>query len=86
MPNYLNGVPDIEILGSPKTVRLEGTFHGETYSAPMEVWIQALVAILEPEQKTRFFAMIRRVQEHGYYRRIRPAQVVAEIPMPNLEG
>jgi len=82
MPNYINGV---EILGSPKTVRLEGNFRGEVFSAPMEVWIMALVAILDSEQKNKFFTMLNNVQESGEYNRIQKARVVADIQMPNLE-
>lgn len=82
MANYLNG--KIEILGSPKTVRLEGQFKGQTFSAPMEVWIMALVATLDDEKKSQFFQLLQNVQSSGEYSKIEKAKIVADIPMPKL--
>lgn len=76
---------NIEILGSPKTVRLEGKYNGELFSAPMEVWIMALVAVLTSEQKSTFFQMLNNVQQSGEYQRVQRARVVADIPMPPLQ-
>jgi hypothetical protein len=85
MTDYLNGKPVLEVLGSPKTVRLEGEFKGETFSAPMEVWIMALVATLDDGKKEAFFNTMKRVMEDGEYKRIQRAQVVADIPMPRIK-
>lgn len=76
---------NIEVLGSPRTVRLQGKYNGEMFSAPMEVWIMALVAVLTPEQKGQFFQMLNNVQQSGEYQRIQRAQIVADIPMPPLQ-
>ena len=65
---------NVEILGVPKTIRLEGNFRGDTYAAPMEVWIMALVSVLSDEQKVRFFSMLRH----------QVAQVKAAIPMGDI--
>jgi len=83
LPNYLNGV---EILGTPKTVRLEGTWKGETHSAPMECWIAAMVEVLTPEQKDKFFTALDKMQVLREHQKIAPARIVADIPMPNLKG
>lgn len=80
MSNYLNGV---EILGTPKTVRLEGQFQGLMHSGPLEVWVAALIAVLTPEQKTVFFETFDRLMRQ---RDLQPdkARVVANIPLPRL--
>ena len=83
MADYLNGV---EILGTPKTVRLEGTWRGMTHGAPMECWIAALVEVLTPEQKDRFFELLDRMQVQREHQKVQPARIVADIPMPNLRG
>jgi hypothetical protein len=83
MADYLNGV---EILGTPKTVRLEGTWRGETHSAPMECWIAALVETLSPEQKDKFFTALKSMEVRREHQRIAQARIVADIPMPNLKG
>ena len=90
MPGMIDGRPirkaDLEILGEPRTVRLCGTYRAETFEAPMEVWIMALVAVLTADQKQQFFDKLKHVMGTGDYRRIKRAQVVADIPMPNLEA
>lgn len=82
--DYINGNSKVEILGSPKTVRLEGMYKGDTYSAPMEVWIMALVAVLTGEQKQLFFSTMNNVMNDGSYQKVQRAQVVADIVMPAL--
>lgn len=84
--NLHNGAQHYQVFGQARTVVLEGTFEGETVSAPMEIWLQALVEVMDPSQKTQFFQALKRVQAHGYYRDIEKARVVAAIPMPNLKG
>ena len=74
----------IEILGSPKTVRLEGQYKGETFSAPMEVWIMAIVAMFDESQKQQFFTLLKLVQQNGEWQKIQRAAVVADIQMPPL--
>lgn len=76
---------NLEVLGTPKTVRLEGAFRGETFSAPMEVWIMSLVAMLSSEQKQQFFTTLRQVEASGEYQRLNRARIVADIPMPRLD-
>lgn len=83
MADYLNGQA-IEILGTPKTVRLEGAWRGMTHSAPMECWIAAFVEVLSPEQKDKFFQMLDKMQVERERQRVAPARIVADIPMPNL--
>lgn len=79
--NYLNGV---EILGSPKTVRLEFKFRGEIFSAPLEVWFSALVATMSAQEKERLFSTVRHLEAR---RMLSPnqARVVADIPAPTPE-
>lgn len=76
---------NVEILGEPKTVRLEGNYKGETFSAPFEVWIMALVSVLDSEQMGRFFETLKQVQESGEYKKVKRARVVADIPMPDIK-
>jgi hypothetical protein len=83
MPSYLNGV---EILGTPKTVRLEGTFRGVTHAAPLEVWVAAIVAALTPEQKTQMFEFLARAMVQREITRDVTARVVADIPLPTIGG
>ena len=83
MPNYLNGV---EILGTPKTVRLEGKVGGNVLSGPMEVWVAALVATLDADQKAKFGAIFENYMRAREGQQNRIARVVADIPMPNLNG
>ncbi len=86
MPDFLNG---LEILGTPKTVRLEGSWRGQTHSAPLECWIAAFVEVLMPEQKDKFFTALDKMQvqrEHQRVTGIAPARVVADIPLPNLKS
>jgi len=85
MADYIMGQP-FEILGTPKTVRLEGTWRGETHSAPMECWIAAFVEVLSPEQKDKFFQMLDKMQVEREHQRVTPARIVADIPLPNLKG
>ena len=81
LPNYLNGV---EILGTPKTVRLAGDFKGVHHEAPLEVWIAAIVATLTPEQKATMFGFLDRFLLQRELTREPLARVVADIPMPNI--
>lgn len=86
------GRSPVEILGTPKTVRMRGRFqlaNGEMadLDAPTECWIAALVCALPPEQKAVFVTQLKRMlelREHqvGHGR----ARVVAEIEMPNTAG
>ncbi len=81
--DFLNGV---QIMGTPKTVNLQGTLAGRPLEGPMEVWVAALVAALSPEQRAVFATkfencMVQRDQQRG-----RIARVVADIPMPRLAG
>jgi len=86
MPNYLNGIPEVEILGEPKTVRIQGQWKGTVHSAQLECWLLALVEILTAEQKDQFFAFLHAIQQQTEADwRLKP-RVVAEIPMVNLRG
>ena len=76
--------PGIEIRVMPKTVRLEGQFKGMLHSAPMEVWVAALVGILTPEQKSIFFDTLDRLNRQKDLQPGLHAKVVADIPMPPL--
>lgn len=86
MPNYLNGFPEVEILGEPKTVRIQGLWEGTVHSAQLECWILALVEILTPEQKAQFFGLLDAVQHQTEADWRNKPRVVAEIPMVNLRG
>lgn len=80
----VNGRPiGVEILGTPRTVRMEGTWRGMRHSAPLECWIVALIETLAPEQKDKFFEIleIARVKREGLQH---SAIVVADIPMPQV--
>ena len=81
MPNYLNGM---EILGTPKTVRLEGMVGGQLRSGPMEVWVAALVATLDADQRVKFGTIFENYMRQQDENRSKIARVVADIPMPSL--
>lgn len=83
MPDYLNG---IEIQGTPKTVRLEGMVGGQVRSGPMEVWVAALVATLDADQRVKFGTIFENLmmQRDMQQNKIQLARIVADIPMPNL--
>ncbi len=76
---------NVEILGSPKTVRVNMKFREKMHSAPLEVWITSLVAIMTPEQKETLFRVL---DEHMrlYDMQMNKARVVADIPAPDLLG
>lgn len=83
--DYLNG---LEIMGTPKTVRLEGKLADTFLSGPLEVWVSALVATLDSDQRAKFAAffaahMRQRDAQRGAVLLARP---VADIPMPNIGG
>lgn len=86
LPDYYNGVPDIEILGEPKTVRIQGQWKGTVHSAQLECWILALVEIMTSEQKDQFFSILDSVQGATEESWIKKPRVVAEIPMVNMKG
>lgn len=78
--HYLNGV---EILGSPKTVRLQMKFREKFHSAALEVWVSALVALMSSEEKEKLFNYVDRIgAQHELYG---TARVVADIDMPKVE-
>lgn len=87
---YLNGQPELEILGAPKTVRMRGRWtlaNGEIVDleGPTECWISALVYALSPEQKAVFVTQFKRMLElRDHQLGIGKARVVAEIEMPNI--
>jgi hypothetical protein len=83
--NYLNGVPEVEILGSPKTVRINMKHRERMHSAPLEVWITSLVAVMSPEQKEVLFRVL---DQHMaiYDAQMNKARVVADIPAPDILG
>ena len=83
MPNYLNG---LEVLGTPKTVRLEGKVGGKVVSGPMEVWVAALVATLDADQRVKFCTIFENHmrQREEQESKIMLGRIVADIPMPNL--
>jgi hypothetical protein len=75
---------DVQVLGTPKTVDLASNIGGHDLHGPMEVWIAALVATLDADQRVKFcsaFAacMRQREQQRGLL-----ARVVADIPMPKI--
>lgn len=86
LPNFYNGVPEVEILGEPKTVRIQGKWKGNTHSAQLECWILALVEVLTVEQKDQFFSILENVQSATEESWLKKPRVVAEIPMVNMKG
>lgn len=84
MPNYLNGRPDVEILGHPKTVKLQGRWKNTVHGARLEVWILALVETLTPEQKDQFFTRLQTIEDSMAKSRLYKADIVAAIPMANM--
>jgi len=76
---------NVEILGAPKTVRLQMKHRGLMHAAPLEVWISALVAAMTPEQKEVLFRMVNQfnLQLDSVPDK---ARVVADIPMPVIGG
>jgi hypothetical protein len=85
MPDYLNG---FEILGTPKTVRLNMQFKGEQFSAPLEVYVSALVAAMRDDQRAIFFQFLKSLaasHDRTTAQRAEKARVVADIPMPRIE-
>ena len=83
-PDYLNG--KVEVLGTPKTARIIGKWNGELFRAPIECWIYALVEILTPEQKTQFFPLLNQINRMRELQGEAPADIRANILMPNLKG
>jgi hypothetical protein len=81
MSDYLNGV---EILGTPKTVRLEGKLADKFLSGPLEVWVSALVATLDADQRVKFATIFEHHMRAREGQQSRIARVVSDIPMPNL--
>lgn len=75
---------EIEVLGSPKTVRLCVQMpDGRNLDAPMEIWIASIIALLPSKQKQELYALVdRAVQQHRLQSPV--ARVVADIPMPHL--
>jgi hypothetical protein len=83
--DYLNGV---EILGEPKTVRLNMKFRGEIFSGSLEVWVSAMVSVMNPEQKAILFQTVKSLaagQDRLSAEKGQKARVVADIPMPNIK-
>ena len=61
---------------------------GEQFSAPLEVWVLALVAVMSPEQKAVFFQVVKSLSashDRTTAQRAEKARVVADIPMPIVE-
>ena len=83
LPDYLNG---LEILGTPKTVRLEGMVGGQLRSGPMEVWVAALVATLDADQRVTFGTIFENYMRQRDEQGSKIARVVADIPMPTLRS
>lgn len=81
--HYLNGA---EILGTPKTVRLEGMLADTFLSGPLEVWVSALVATLDADQRMKFATIFENHMRQREGRESRLARVVADIQMPNMQG
>ena len=83
MPNYING---LEIQGTPKTVRLEGKVGGKVVSGPMEVWVAALVATLDADQRVKFCTIFENHmrQREEQESKIMLGRIVADIPMPHI--
>ena len=82
--------PLVEMLGSPKTVRMRGRFpmaNGRIVDieAPTECWISALVYTLPPEQLSVFITKLQRMLElRDNQTGVGKARVVAEIAMPDM--
>lgn len=83
MPDYLNGM---EILGDPKTVRVNMKFRDKMHSAPLEVWITSLVAVMTAEQKEVLFRVLDQHMAIYDMQMKDKARVVADIPAPDLLG
>ncbi len=81
--HYLNG---IEIQGTPKTVNLEGMLAGHALAGPLEVWVAALVATLDADQRVKFAATFEACMRQRELQRGRLARVVADIPMPDISS
>jgi CheY-like chemotaxis protein len=86
--DYLNGQPKFEILGQPKTVRMQGRFpigNGQIVEleGPTECWIAAIVWSMQPEQRATFVTQLKRILELREHQ-VGPALVVADIQMPNM--
>lgn len=83
MPSHIN---KLEILGAPKTVRLEGKVGGKTVSGPMEVWVATLVAVLDADARVKFCTIFENHmrQREEQESKILLGRVVADIPMPNM--
>lgn len=77
----LNGV---EVTGEPKTVNIAGLLAGHQLAGPLEVWIAALVATLDADQRVKFAAAFEACMRQRELQRGRLARVVADIPMPNI--
>lgn len=79
----LNG---LEITGTPKTVNLEGMLAGHRLAGPLEVWVATLVAVLDADQRVKFASLFEACMRQRELQRGRLARVVADIPMPNING
>lgn len=81
--HYLNGV---QILGTPKTVDLAGQVNGNALHGPLEVWVAAIVATMDAEQKARFATIFEACMRQRELQRGLNARVVADIVMPNIHS
>lgn len=79
--HHLNGV---QILGHPKTVNLKGELAGHQLEGPMEVWVAALVATLDADQRVKFASIFEAVMRQREQQKGLLARVVADIPMPKV--
>jgi hypothetical protein len=74
----------LRILGSPKTVNLQGELAGHQLEGPLEVWVAALVATLDADQRARFCTIFEAVMRQREQQKGLLARVVADIPMPKV--
>ncbi len=83
--HYLNG---LKITGTPKTVELATVINGNHLHGPLEVWIASLVSVMDADQKAKLVAVFQAHmrQREAQRGKIQLARVVADIPMPHIQG